>query len=140
MECLQQLSSHRAHLTQVTTNNGTPVPPQPPGTSSESNTFVGRDGKEDAYLIPPALFRMMTPDQRTTELLCLNSNCNRGVASCTASQAVQTPPTSSTPPVATISYATVAGATPSVISALPAPSIAPAATPSVTAPPGGSLL
>jgi hypothetical protein len=98
----------------------------------------------------------MTPAQRVTELACLKSDCNRGVVSCTTSKYVQTPAVPpSTPPVTTISYATMAGttpsvvsyttmaagATPSIVSVLSPPSIAPTATPPSAPPcPGGSLI
>jgi hypothetical protein len=70
-ECIQQLSSRKAHSTQVHTDDASPVPPQPPGTSTASDTFIGRDGREHAYLIPPATFKTMTPAQRVTKLACL---------------------------------------------------------------------
>jgi hypothetical protein len=53
----QQLSSRKAHQTKIHSNNATPAPPQPPGAPAASgDTFIGRDGKEYAYLIPPATF------------------------------------------------------------------------------------
>jgi hypothetical protein len=149
-ERIQQLSSRKAHSTQVQTDDASHVPPQHPGTSAASDTFIGRDGKEHAYLIPPATFKTMTPAQRITELARLKSDRNRGITPRTTSVAEHTPVPPGTPPVPTISYATMAGATPSVasyttmatnatpsvVSALPTPPIVPPAP----ARSGGSLI
>ena len=80
-ERIQQLSSRKAHSTQVQTDDASPIPPQPPGTSAASDTFIGCDGTEHAYLIPPATFKTMTPTQRITELARLKSDRNCGIVS-----------------------------------------------------------
>jgi hypothetical protein len=116
-ECIQQLSSRKAHSTQVHTDDASTVPPQPPGTRTASDTFIGHNSREHAYLIPPATFKTMTAAQRVTKLARLKSDRNRGAVSCTTSESVQKPAVPpSTPPVTTISYATMAGTTPSVVS------------------------
>jgi hypothetical protein len=151
-ERIQQLSSRRAHKTQVNTGDPAIVPPQPTGTTAASDTFIGRDGYQHAYLIPPARFRTMTQAQREAELLRIKTERGQGVVNRTTNQAEQTTPPSVAPPVSTVSYSTIGNPTPSVVSyatmaASGTPSVVFTDTPpapSSTAPapslPGGNLI
>jgi hypothetical protein len=127
-ERLLQTATRRAHEANIKSKDGKPpLASSSPGTPSDSKVFLGRDGKEHAYLIPPAIFKKMTQPERQAELARLmearcyqvnKHNANTVVSSNTAPTSSLPPSTSGTPAAMTISYsdAVHSGATPSVSS------------------------
>ena len=101
--------------------------PGPPGTPSASKTFVGRDGKDHDYLIPPDIFKTMTQAERFAELKRLKAakgyqanehSASTVVSNNTSPTGTPTSAAPGTPASMTISYrdAAQSGATPSVFS------------------------
>jgi hypothetical protein len=43
------------------------------GSPSDSKVFLGRDGKQHSYLIPPDVFKKMTAERRKAKLTCLKA-------------------------------------------------------------------
>jgi hypothetical protein len=135
-ERLLQTATCRAHEANVKAKDGKPpLAASSTGTPSDPKVFLGRDGKEHAYLIPPDAFKKMTQAERKAELTRLKAARGYQVNEHTATTVVSanTGPTSSLPasaggiPIAmNISYSgTVnSGANPSVSSNLcPTPSV-----------------
>ncbi len=101
--------------------------PGPSGTPSASKTFVGRDGKDHNYLIPPDIFKTMTQAERFAELKRLKAakgyqanehSASTVVSNNTSPTGTPTSAAPGTPASMTISYrdAAQSGATPSVFS------------------------
>jgi hypothetical protein len=60
-ERLLQTATCRAHEANVKAKDGKPpLAASSTGTPSDPKVFLGRDGKEHAYLIPPDAFKKMT--------------------------------------------------------------------------------
>jgi hypothetical protein len=99
-ERLLQTAIRRAHEVNVKAKDGKPpLAASSTGTPSDPKVFVGRDGKEHAYLIPPDAFKKMTQAERKAELTRLKAACGYQVNEHTATTVVSanTGPTSSLP-------------------------------------------
>jgi hypothetical protein len=58
------------------------------GTPSDPKVFLGRDGKQHAYLIPPYVFKKMSQAEPLAELICLKAACGYKVNEHTANTVV----------------------------------------------------
>jgi hypothetical protein len=90
-ERLLQTATCRAHEANVKAKDGKPpLAASSTSTLSDPKVFLGRDGKEYAYLIPPDAFRKMTQAERKAELTRLKAACGYQVNEHTATTVVST--------------------------------------------------